>query len=46
MYRERFALQHLFVRHVFASLLAGLSLAALANDLPPLSHQVTGGDSD
>lgn len=34
------------VRHGFACLLASLSLAVLANDLPPLSRQVTGGDTD
>ena len=31
---------------MFACLLAGLSLPALAQDLPPLSHRVTGGDSE
>ncbi|MHB1214524.1 MAG: L,D-transpeptidase family protein [Thiobacillus sp.] len=35
------ALAHL----LFACLLAGSSLPALAGDLPPLSHRVTGGDS-
>ena len=35
-----------FARHFSACLLASLSLAALANDLPPISHQVTGGDTD
>jgi L,D-transpeptidase ErfK/SrfK len=34
-----------FARHFFACLLASFSLAALANDLPPLSHRVTGGDT-
>ena len=29
-----------------ACLLAGLSLPALAQDLPPLSHRVTGGDTE
>jgi L,D-transpeptidase ErfK/SrfK len=35
-----------FARHFLTCLLAGFSLAALANDLPPLAHRVTGGDSD
>jgi L,D-transpeptidase ErfK/SrfK len=46
MRRKSFALKNHFVRHFLACLLAGFSLAAIANDLPPLSHQVTGGDSD
>lgn len=33
-----------FARRLFACLLAGFSLPALAQDLPPLSHQVAGGD--
>lgn len=33
-------------RHLLACLLAGFSLAAPANGQPPLSNQVTGGDSD
>lgn len=33
-------------RRFFACLFAGLSLPALANDLPPLSHRVTGGDTE
>ena len=33
-------------RPIFACLLAGLSLPALANDPPPLSHRVTGGDTE
>ena len=33
-------------RHGFACLLASLSLVAAANELPPLSRQVTGGDTD
>ncbi|HWR76691.1 MAG TPA: L,D-transpeptidase family protein [Thiobacillus sp.] len=33
-------------RRLFACLLAGLILPVLANDLPPLSHRVTGGDSE
>ncbi|MBS1146545.1 MAG: hypothetical protein H6R08_721 [Proteobacteria bacterium] len=33
-------------RHLLVCLLAGFSLAALANDPPPLSHQVAGGDSE
>ena len=33
-------------RHLLAGLLASLSLAALADDPPPLSRQVTGGDSE
>lgn len=35
-----------FVRHLLVCLLAGLSLPALAQDLPPLSHQVTGGETE
>jgi L,D-transpeptidase ErfK/SrfK len=35
-----------FARPFLACLLAGLSLAAPAQDLPPLSHRVTGGDTD
>jgi len=33
-------------RHLFAYILAGFSLAALANGQPPLSYQVAGGDSE
>ncbi|MBI3432997.1 MAG: L,D-transpeptidase family protein [Hydrogenophilales bacterium] len=33
-------------RRIFVCLLAGLSLPALAQDLPPLSHRVTGGDTE
>lgn len=33
-------------RIFFVCLLAGSSLPALAQDLPPLSHRVTGGDSE
>jgi L,D-transpeptidase ErfK/SrfK len=33
------------VRRFFACLLAGLSLASLAEDLPPLAHSVAGGDT-
>jgi L,D-transpeptidase ErfK/SrfK len=36
----------LFARRFLASLAACLSLAAAAQDLPPLSHQVTGGDTE
>ena len=36
----------LLASRLLACLLAGFSLAALANDLPPLSHQVAGGDSE
>jgi len=32
-------------RRFFACLLAGLSLASLAEDLPPLAHSVVGGDT-
>lgn len=35
-----------FVRPLLVCLLAGLSLPALAQDLPPLSHQVTGGETE
>ena len=33
-------------RRIVVCLLAGLSLPALAQDLPPLSHRVTGGDTE
>lgn len=33
-------------RRLFACLLAGLSLSVLADDLPPLSHRVVGGDTE
>jgi L,D-transpeptidase ErfK/SrfK len=33
-------------RHFFTCLLAGLSLSALAEDLPPLSHSVVGGEAE
>src|SRR5512143_189284 len=33
-------------RRLFVCLLAGLSLPALAQDLPSLSHRVTGGDAE
>lgn len=33
-------------RRIFLCLLAGLSIPVLAQDLPPLSHLVTGGDTD
>ena len=33
-------------RRLFVCLLAGLSLSALAQDRPPLSHRVTGGDTE
>jgi len=35
-----------FARRLFVCLLAGLSLPALAQDLPSLSHRVTGGDTE
>ncbi len=33
-------------RRIFVSLLAAINFSALAQDLPPLSHLVTGGDID
>jgi len=33
-------------RRIFLCLLAGLSVPVLAQDLPPLSHAVTGSDTD
>ena len=35
-----------FAHRLFVCLLAGLSLPALAQDLPSLSHRVTGGDTE
>ncbi|MGA7178935.1 MAG: L,D-transpeptidase family protein [Thiobacillaceae bacterium] len=39
-------LMHPVARCLFACLLASFSLPALAEELPPLSHMITGGDSE
>lgn len=44
--RKKTPLMTSFARPFLACLVAGLSVAALAQDLPPLSHRVTGGDTE